>query len=410
LVNSRAKRAAVGLLVAMVAIHVVLFWTLRRQVREGYSDFASFYGAGRILHSGLHNKIYDYDTQWELQRNFAPGVVIRHGPLLYNHAPFEAWLFSVFGAFSYPTAYILWNLTNAAILIGIAWLMTDYFEGKGLGLLLLAFLAFFPVLLVFVQGQDSILLLLLYTLALRNLRSGHEFAAGALLALGLFKPQLVLPMALIFVFRGQIKVLAGFTASAGAMFAASLAAVGWKDTINYPRYVWTLSQQRSIGAITPANMPNLRGVLDGLVGSLGGGLLVAVLSVAIALGLTFAVARVWNRTGDNEIGFALATVVTVLLSYHLYAYDATLLLLPIMVAAGVLVRDSLPSRTRTMAIWSVGCLMFTPLWVALLFGARHLNVMALVIGFFAWILFSMGSKIGVNHATAAGAFSHRAHS
>lgn len=294
MVNSRAKRAAVGLLVAMLAIHVVLFWTLRRQVREGYSDFASFYGAGRILHSGLHNKIYDYDTQWELQRNFAPGVVIRHGPLLYNHAPFEAWLFSVFGAFSYPTAYILWNLTNAAMLIVSAWLMTDYFERTGFALVLLAFLAFFPVLLVFVQGQDSILLLLLYTLALRNLRSGHEFAAGALLALGLFKPQLVLPMALIFVFRGQIKVLAGFTASAGAMFAASLAAVGWKDTINYPRYVWTLSQHRSIGAITPANMPNLRGVLDGLVGSLGGGLLVAVLSVAIAVGLTFAVARVWK--------------------------------------------------------------------------------------------------------------------
>ncbi len=400
MVNTRITRTAIVGLLAMTAIHVLLFWTLREQVRNGYSDFASFYGAGRILHSGLHNKIYDYRTQWDLQRSFAPKVVIRHGPLLYNHAPFEAWLFALFGGLPYPVAFVLWNVVNLAMLAAVAWLMRTYVPG-GFGFALLLAFAFFPVFLVFVQGQDSILLLLVYTLALRSLRSGHEFAAGILLGLGLFKLHLVLPLVLIFVFRAQIRVLAGFGVSAVAMFFASIAAAGWHDTLNYPRYVWSLSQQHAIGAITPVNMPNLRGLLESLLPS-HGRLIVPGLSAVIAVLFVYLAARAWTRMDRRrgvsagavtDLGFSAAVITTVLVSYHLYAYDATLLLLPMIVMSGLVFADGhLRPATRKLTTCAVGLLLFTPLWAVLLFRARQLNTMALLVLLFGWVVLKAASE------------------
>jgi len=279
----------------------------------------------------------------------------------------------------------------------IAWLMRTYVPG-GFAFVLLLGLAFFPVLLVFVQAQDSMLLLLLLVLAFRALKLRREFAAGIFLGLALLKPHLVLPLALIFLFRAQIRVLAGFAISAIAVFIASVAAVGWHDTLNYPRYVWKLSQQHAIGAITPVNMPNVRGLLDPLFS--GYHIVVPIVSVAVALFLSYLAARVWNRLSDNakipdvvatDLGFSFAVIVTVLVSYHLYAYDATLALLPIIVLTGLVLSDRLPARRTTM--WSIALLLFTPLWAGLLFWARHLNLMALVFAFFAWTILRTCSEM-----------------
>ncbi len=62
-----------------------------------------------------------------------------------------------------------------------------------------ASLTFVPALLCLVQGQDSLLLLLLVVLAFTALRRGRAFAAGCWLGLGLFKFQLVLPIVVVLV-------------------------------------------------------------------------------------------------------------------------------------------------------------------------------------------------------------------
>lgn len=392
--NSRLKPAIIAGLVAMVAIHVALFWSLRQNVREGYSDLASFYGAGRILRSGMGNKLYDYQTQWDVQRSFASTVIIRHGPLLYNHAPFEAWVFALIGGFSYPTAYLIWNAANLVMLVIVAILLRKFLPGnQHPALLLLAFLAFFPVFAALLQGQDSILLLLFYTLAFRSLKAGRGFLAGVFLGLGLFKLHLVLPLVLILMLHKEIKLLIGFAATAVGMFFASAAAVGWHDTLNYPRYVWTLSQHRGMGAITPSNMPNLRGLLDGFLDRWIPGIYIVGLIAMVTLALIFVAAIVWNRVGGKQpesvrsldLGFSLAVIATVLVSYHLYSYDASLLLLPIILITGALLgSEDVPHGTRVRAAGIIVGLFFTPLWVVLLFRFGYVNLMALLFLFFGW--------------------------
>jgi hypothetical protein len=181
--------------------------------------------------------------------------------------------------------------------------------------------------------------------------------------------------------------------SAIAIFFASVAAAGWQNIFTYPRYVWALNQQHAIGAITPANMPNIRGLLDFLSGVRGAGVIIAALSAAIAVVFAFITARVWNRmatkTGASaaaDLGFSLAVVATVLVSYHLYAYDATLLLIPMVVMAGMCANGQLRAATRRTGLCVIGLLLFTPLWAALLFRVRHLNLMALLLLLFAWVI------------------------
>jgi hypothetical protein len=183
------------------------------------------------------------------------------------------------------------------------------------------------------------------------------------------------------------------------MFFASVAAAGWQNILTYPRYVWNLNQQHAIGAITPANMPNIRGLLDFLSGLRGAGVIITALSVVIGLVFAFIAARAWSgierKVGTSagaDLGFSLAVVATVLVSYHLYAYDATLLLIPMFLIAGMCANGSLSPPTRRIALWVIGLLLFTPLWAALLFRARHLNLIALVLLVFAWVILKAAAE------------------
>jgi len=61
-----------------------------------------------------------------------------------------------------------------------------------LGVLLVAF---YPTTVALLHGQDSVLSAFLMAAAFAGLKRKREAAAGIVLALGLYKPQLVLPLA-----------------------------------------------------------------------------------------------------------------------------------------------------------------------------------------------------------------------
>lgn len=409
MLNSRVKPAVVAGLLAMVVIHAALFWALRQQVWEGYSDLASFYGAGRILRSGLGHKLYDFQTQWDVQRSFSPGVTIRHSPLSYNHAPFEAWIFAALAGFSYDTAYVIWATVNLAMLAIIAGLLRKYLPGgHGLAFTFLVLLAFFPVFVALLQGQDSILLLLIYVLAFQNFKSGRNFLAGVFLGLGLFKVHLVLPLLTILVLQKHLRILAGFTVSAIALFLVSLGTVGWNNVIHYPQYVWRLNQHHDLGAITPRLMPNLRGLLEGFMDGRIPRPYVTALVMGISIALVLLVAAAWRRTGSRpsispsskDLGFSLAVLTVVLVSYHLYVYDATLLVLPaILVAKTIFDAKNMSTRAR-FTVLLLATLWFSPLWTVLLFRIGYLNLMCLLFLFFGWTILRTMSAAATNREQA----------
>jgi hypothetical protein len=171
------------------------------------TDFPDFYSASRLLIAGHGHELYDV----QVQRQFQSRYVGRVGTL-YIHPPFEAVLYLVVAWLPLNSAYTLWTVLNLAFLTLIARkLASEVLPTWDWRLLLMASLTFVPVLLNFLQGQDSVLLLLFVTLAFTALRSNRAFAAGCWLGLGLFKFNLVLPLALVLALqKGRNGFVRGF--------------------------------------------------------------------------------------------------------------------------------------------------------------------------------------------------------
>ncbi len=95
------------------------------------------------------------------------------------------------------------------------------------GLLLVIFLTFAPTMDCLLIGQDSVLVLLVYTLVFVALKRNREFAAGCLLACGLFKFHLVLPFAIIFLLRRRWSFVLGFSTIASLLFLLARGIGAW---------------------------------------------------------------------------------------------------------------------------------------------------------------------------------------
>jgi uncharacterized Tic20 family protein len=402
-----------GLSWFLIVLHILVFWSMRRLVMAGYGDFASFYTAGSLVKAGLGNKIYDVETQARIQAKLFPEVKIRKGPLLYLHPPFQALLYLPLAYLTYPAAYAVWAVVSLALLFvvpramgcSLAELKTFYRP-----LPTLIFLAFFPAFMSLLQGQDSILLLLLFTLAFLALRGGKELLCGSLLGLGLFRFQIVLPFLFPFVLRRRWKIFMGFGIACGLLLVVSGGIMGVRGLSRYPASLLEMnsgsmsapSLAREI--LRPEFMPNLRGAVftlgNGELTNTGTRLLAVV---ALSAGLLVWSSRKWplrfdDSPGALELGFALSLIVALLVSFHLYLHDLTLLTLPIALVADRLARTPAPWSARRRVLLGLLVLLFmTPLY-ALLFVYAKVHVL-----FWALLLLSFGISRELSEAKGGSA-------
>ncbi len=360
-------------LASMIALNAWILWGARDKIRQGYGDFAIFYTAGKVLQQGQSARLYNWHLQWQIQREFAPEVTIRQGPLLYTHPPFEALAFSLLARFSFPTAVLLWTAIKILLLILI--IPVCFGRGPPADILLpepwtgLLCLAYFPVAVDLLQGQDSIIVLLSFALSYAALRRGREFSAGMWLGLGLVKFQFAIPVALVYLLRRKWKVFWGFSLVGSILLLVSIALVGWHGLTAYPHTL-------IVGAVSPQVMPNLRGVMTTLLGRAPAGLLIPVAVAGVLI-----CAWLW-KAGDEDAtldfaGFSLTVVVTLCTSYHAYGHDMTLLLVPMLGLTGrVLGSSEIRGWPRTVFLISVAVLSFSPLFWFLISRTKLFSTLA----------------------------------
>jgi hypothetical protein len=361
---SKVKFAIFVYLAGTVATHAAIFWNVRESVRKGYPDFAIYYCAGTIVREGLGRRLYDDATQFKVQREFSPEVSLRPGVLPYNHPPFEAALFVPFTYVSFSSAFALWDLANLAMLVILPFLLRPHLselQNYSWPLWVIAGLAFFPVFATLLQGQDAILLLFLYALAFVCLKKNRDAFAGAWLALGLFKPHLVLPFVFVLLLQGRKKILYGFMPMAAVLALISAAIVGLEGVKLYPAYVLHLENTLAGGAIVPSDMPNLRGALEIFFPGVSQ---MATVVLVISLGLLLYTAMECRRLGKNllQLQVSLAAIATVLVSYHAMTYDLSLLMLPVLLLANELLAEGKFRGARSvLIIAAMATFFFAPL-------------------------------------------------
>jgi len=228
------------------------------------------------------------------------------------------------------------------------------------------------------QGQDSVLLLVIIACAGAALNAGSEFAAGLLFALGLFRFQFVVPIAFLFLLWRRWRLVAGFVCSGIAMVGVSIAVAGISASRTYAQTLLELSK----GAEGPYHqplwlMPSLRGLVYGLFGAALSADAIRDVSVLVALAVCVWLAAL--RPQRHQLSVAI--IAAALLSYHLLVHDLTILLLPIAFTLNDFI--SAPHGNTfwaKAAIWSAGAVFVAP--AMLIFGTHEFYLVALVIAAF----------------------------
>ena len=399
LAGSSLRPILVTFLAAMIVVHAWMFFSLRSKIVAGYPDFTIFYTAGKCIIQGRGRQLYDLETQFAIQREFASEVKQRESPLPFNHPPFEALLFAPLARLPYVAAYLVWVVFNIALILGFWNLLRPRLPSlQGLlpALPLLAMFAFFPLIMALLQGQDSILLLFLYGLAFSALATGRDFVAGLCLGLALFKFQLALPFVLVLLVRRQWRAVAGFVVTAFGLLLVSAAVVGWGGVMAYPGFVLRLNRSGAQAGIDPRGMPNLRGLVAGFLHLAGQP--ATLLIIALSIALVALVARWWRIQPGRQfvLGFSLCLTVTTIVSYHLLVHDLSLLILPILLLAELLVSGEIVGRARRILVASLGVLFLTPLYAVLQFLWGEMNLMV-----FAVAMFATGTAIALTSTTGS---------
>jgi hypothetical protein len=374
--NSTASLLVFAFLSLAALSNLYLLWVVKDKILAGYGDFAHFYASSLLVREGRGSKLYDYGEQREVQRALFSQVDTRPEPLVFNHLAYETLIYLPFTYFSYPVAVSLWTLINLFILIAISLYLPRRLYDAHAALRtpwILPMLAFFPTLGALIQGQDSVLLLLLYTFAFILLRSDKPVLAGCVLAMGLFKFHLILPFILIFLLRRQWRFVYGFAAACPIPLLLSVCVTGWRGAGDYIRFLVLSNQslssiegQQQFG-VYPANMPNVRGlVYTAFNGSLTYKPLLSITLICSAIVILWAVKAA--RGAPVEMLFALALMVTLLVSYHMFPYDLTPAILPAFLLFNQIVRVSRQRFGFHGLAFAISCalLLMSPLHLAIL--------------------------------------------
>jgi len=195
-------------------------------------DFIAFYTAGRFVREGRSNDLYDIHKvqifQHELARQNGVDLGSAVGP--WWNPPFYAWTFVPLARLGYREAIEVWMLFNvacAAIAAAALCLLVAKFRDWRSSLLVPVLMALsVPFIHALSHGQNTCTSLLLVTIAVVFWRKGWAIAAGMVMGLMFYKPQLAAVLSVVLVLSLGARALAGLSIAGLVLLFASLALPG----------------------------------------------------------------------------------------------------------------------------------------------------------------------------------------
>ena len=326
---------------AVLALEMFLWVTLLPQMARGKADFRQLYVSGYMVRAGDAARLYDYDYQLRLQNTLVAPATLG---LPYIRPAYQALVFAPISFVSYRAAYFLWMAVNAALLALSFRLLRHRVRGltelwKPLPLIVLC--SFVPLSIAMLQGQDTILLLALLCASLAALEHDRESVAGCLLALGLFKFQIVLPIAFLFVVWKRWKFAKGFFSTALVLAGISLALTGRAGVKTFFDSVSNIHHP-----VHYERMLNLHALLVGLFGK---SFAITLITFAVSAAVWLAVAK-WSPVKSGPDALVIAIPAAALVSYYLYIHDWTVLVLPLLWTLNIGMNHGL-ERWAALLMW-----------------------------------------------------------
>ena len=324
---NRRRLRAHGLLLAvgLWAVYAVNMSTAGLRDRGGLikgTDFLHFYTLGKLALAGRGDLLYDMQAQSTLLGQWvaaAAGSV--YVPL---YGPQVAMFFELFARLSYGWALTAWLLLNGLIYAGCCFAVYRTCPNlrSEMGTVAVLAIAFPGLFHLIAWGQTSGLALGFLTLAYLALRRRRSLLAGAAIGCLIFKPQLGLAAAVVFVLGAEWKVVVGAVLSAALQLALAWMRFGSAVMQNYARALWHVREVMRLLEPRPYQMHSLRAFWSLLLPWPQVAFGLYLLSAAAVLGL---LVSCWWREPALELRFSALLFATVLVSPHLTVYDLVIL-------------------------------------------------------------------------------------
>ena len=289
------------------------------------TDFLHLYTLGSIALAHRGPDLYDMNAQAALVAQRVPEAAgIRYLPL---YPPQVSILFAPLARLPYARALAVWlALTTLiyALCAYVLWRCCPNLRGEGWAVFFLA-AAFPPFFHLIAWGQTSALALACFTLAFLALRRENKFLAGLALGCLIFKPQLGLAAAIVFVAIGAWRIVGGAFLSAAAQLAVACLYYGIVPLREWLRMLQRIGELLPLLEPRPYQTHSLRTFWNLLVPWPGVSFSLYVVSACVVIALTIAV---WQKSSSLPLPlrFSSLLLATVLISPHLTIYDLVILL------------------------------------------------------------------------------------
>ncbi len=312
-----------------------LFWTIywfsfvRGNLRG--PDFFNFYAAAKLYVTNGGAAVYDVAMQRQVELQITGQDPSRFIVLPYFHPPYYTLLIAPLAFLDYRHAYYVmaaFNVVMAAALIAILVRTSLRVHGRGWLVASAMIAGFFPLFVTVLQGQSDLVVLVPLAGAYAAWARGRYGWAGALSALALAKPQLLLLIPVLFIARRAWRALAAFAGVLAGLGLLSIATFGIGPVLTYLSSVGTwaitgrLPNTQELVYTDPA-VYSLRNILEAIP---GGGKFVAFVILILLLALV-ALSLSW-RPDKPRLDFALAIAASLVLSPHQNVHDLALLVIP----------------------------------------------------------------------------------
>ena len=286
-------------------------------------DYPAFYGAGRIIAQGDWNELYNAKRQLLVQEDLIPDD---SGYLCFAYPPYVALVYWPFSLLNYRLSYTIHTLLMVGALLLTLHLIRPMIKQVD-QYYLCAFtltLVFYPILRSVLGGQNTAIALLIIASTWRAVTNGHEYLAGALLGLLLFKPQFALPLIGLFVLSGRWRVGLGSAFTAAGLYTICVWMQGpdWVTTW-FEFGQWFSHTDAGVNSKNAISWLGFSQAFFGVESKTA-----FVLGWGMTLGTIVGLSWVWwagGRQADLTSQIGLASVCLVLIPPHIMYYDMGLL-------------------------------------------------------------------------------------
>jgi hypothetical protein len=345
-------------------------------------DFVRLYLLGRAVAERDGDALYDLEKFNALKSTQFPAL--EPDPYPQPYPPQAGIYFAALARLPYPQALVTWIVVSLLLFGTASWWaarLTGLPKAKCAVLLGLAF-AFPPLQEVKAFGQGTAIPLLSFVLGWRFLLNDRSVLAGAAFGLLAVKPQLALPLMVIATAGRQWRMMVGAALSIAAQIAVTWSLLGpsvFSDYVNYVRQFPALveSFQRD-----PTQTHSLK-TLFGLV--LPGGLAVGAYAATASIVL-WRMLRAYREASDVGLEMCVLIMASVLVSPHLYVYDAALLLPALMYVFAKGWQSTQPLARQSL----VGIILLYPAYIFPF--ARYTRIQASVVVLF-WLFWTVCSQL-----------------